>query len=321
MTVLGLLASSFATTVTVLIATQGVLFGVGSTIIYFPVISMLNEWFVTRRGLALGTMQASTGLTGTAMPFALAALLDRYGYATTLRVLVVAIVVLTGPFLPALKGRLPVSQTTRSRKTPLAFLCGPLFYFYSASIFLQGLGHFFPTLYLPSYATSLGYSPSLGALLLALFSLAQVFGQVGNGYLSDNRVPVSVLAFILPLVSCASVFTLWGFGRSLPLLIVFSMIYGFFGGGFVVLWAKMGLELSDDPQVALVTFGIFSSMKGIGNVITGPISAVLILNETRREAYGLEKYRWVVIYCGVCMATCSGTMVILYFVRKLKRTS
>ena len=83
----------------------------------------------------------------------------------------------------------------------------------------------------------------------------------------------------------------------------------------------MGLELSDDPRVALVTFGIFSSLKGIGNIITGPISVALLLPEAKMELYALERYRWVVIFCGVCMAMCSGVMVLLYVIRKFKWTS
>ena len=233
MTVAGLLASSFATTVEGLIATQGVLFGVGVTIIYFPLIGMLNEWFVTRRGLALGIMEASAGLTGIAMPFALAALLNKYGYAMTLRIVAIAVVVLTGPALPALKDRLPASQTTSRRETGLTFFRNPLFYFYSISVFLQGLGHFFPTLYLPTYASNLDYQPSIGALLLALFSLGQTFGQVVNGYLSDSQLSLPILAFTLPLVSSVCVLAIWGLARSLPLLIVFSLLYGFFGGGYV----------------------------------------------------------------------------------------
>ena len=178
--------------------------------------------------------------------------------------------------------------------------------------FLQGLGFYYPTLFLPSYAHSIGYSPSVGALLLALFSLAQLFGQIVNGWLSDKKVSVHTLAFVLPFVSCIAILTMWGLGRSLPPLILFSLIYGFFGGGYVVLWAKMGQELGDDPNIGIVTFGIFAFLKGIGNVITGPISAELLLPDTNAHKYALERYRWIVSYCGVCMFACSMVMVVFY---------
>ena len=137
----------------------------------------------------------------------------------------------------------------------------------------------------------------------------QVPGQIGIGYLSDKRVSVEMLAFLAPLVSAISILTLWGLARSLAPLTIFSLLYGFFGGGYVVLWAKMGLRVSEDPTVALVTFGVFCFLKGVGNVITGLISAGLILEKT---AFGLQRYEWIVWYSGACMLVCVSTVVVLF---------
>ena len=319
--ILSLVGASFARSIGALIVTQGALYSLGVTILYFPMIGMLNEWFVAKRGLALGLVTAATGFSGIVMPFVLAVLLERYGHETTLRAVAVALVVLTGPVLPMVRERLPVSHSTSSTaRTGWEFLKKPLFWFFAASVLLQGLGHFFPTLFLPSYADALGYSPAVGALLLALFSLTQVFGQVSCGYLSDRRVSVEMLAFIFPLISAISILTLWGLARSLAPLIVFSLLYGFWGGGYVVLWAKMCSELSDDPTVALMAFGTFAFLKGVGNVITGPISAELIRPQTLTWEYAVGKYMWIVSYSGVCMFACSIIMVVLFFVRRLKET-
>ena len=315
-TIFSLVGASFVKSVALLIAFQGATYSIGVTLMLFPIISMLNEWFVVKRGLAFGIMCAATGLSGTAMPFVLAILLVKYGYPTTLRAFAVGMAVLTGPCLPLLKGRFPASHSSVNRETDLSFLKRPLFYFFAISGFLQGLGFFFPIIFLPSYAHSIGYSPSIGALLLALVSLAQLFGQIVIGWLSDKRVSVQILAFVLPFIAGVATLTLWGLGRSLPPLILFSLLYGFFGGGYVVLWAKMGQELGNDPNIGLVTFGIFAFLKGIGNVITGPISAELLLPNTNVQEYGLEKYRWIVSYCGICMLASSMIMVVFY-VRKL----
>ena len=315
--ILSLVGASFATSIGALIVTQGALYSLGVTILYFPMISMLNEWFVAKRGLALGLVTAATGVSGVVMPFVLAVLLNKYGYETTLRAFAVALVVLTGPVLPMLKGRLPESPSAMAARSDGSFLRKPLFYFFAASVFCQGLGHFYPTLYLPSYANGLGYSPAVGALLLALFSFMQVFGQISCGYLSDHRVSVEMLAFVFPLISGITILTLWGLARSLTPLVVFSLLYGFWGGGYVVLWAKMGSELSDNSTVALTTFGIFAFLKGVGNVVTGPVSAELIRPQTTLEDYGVGRYKWIVSYSGVCMFVCSITMVALFVKRKI----
>jgi hypothetical protein len=47
---------SFATQLWHLIVTQGLLYGLGFLCIYYPMLSMLNEWFHKRRGTAYGIM-------------------------------------------------------------------------------------------------------------------------------------------------------------------------------------------------------------------------------------------------------------------------
>ena len=54
--IIALIGSSFATKLSHLIITQGLLYGLGFVVIYYPLLSMLNEWFVKRRGLAYGIL-------------------------------------------------------------------------------------------------------------------------------------------------------------------------------------------------------------------------------------------------------------------------
>jgi len=176
-----------------------------------------------------------------------------------------------------LKERLPVARSSARARLDTFFFQKPLFYFFAALVLLQGLGYFYPTLYLPSYATSLSYTPTTGALLLALFYFSQIFGQILIGYVSDNRVSVEILADFAPAVSAIAILTLWGLAHPLPPLIILSLVYEFFGGGYIVLWGKMGMEVTSGPAGRLVTFGSFAFLKGVGNVITGPISASLVV--------------------------------------------
>ena len=52
---LTLVASSYAQRVWQLILTQGVLYAIGGCMIYMPTLQYLDEWFVKRKGFALGT--------------------------------------------------------------------------------------------------------------------------------------------------------------------------------------------------------------------------------------------------------------------------
>jgi hypothetical protein len=49
-------SASFANKVWHLILTQGVLYGLGGSIIYYPTILFVDEWFIRRKGFAFGIM-------------------------------------------------------------------------------------------------------------------------------------------------------------------------------------------------------------------------------------------------------------------------
>lgn len=50
------IAASFASKVWHLILTQGVMYGIGGAIVYYPTLLFLDEWFIRRKGFAFGIM-------------------------------------------------------------------------------------------------------------------------------------------------------------------------------------------------------------------------------------------------------------------------
>ncbi|EON66847.1 hypothetical protein W97_06249 [Coniosporium apollinis CBS 100218] len=68
---LGLIAASFAKGVWHLVLTQGVAYGIGFLVLYYPLLNMLNDWFIKRRGLAHRILFASSSpivLVGPTLP-------------------------------------------------------------------------------------------------------------------------------------------------------------------------------------------------------------------------------------------------------------
>lgn len=61
---ISLFVSSFVSSISGLIVLQGIGFGIGGGLLYTPVIVLLNEWFVRRRGLAGGIIFAGSGVGG-----------------------------------------------------------------------------------------------------------------------------------------------------------------------------------------------------------------------------------------------------------------
>jgi len=262
---------------------------------------MVNEWWVVRRGFAWGIIASASGASGVVFPFIVEALLNKYGYKTTLRAIAVAMAVLTGPLLPFFKGRLPPSEQSVMAKTDWSFIKKPLFWVYCSSNVAQGLGFYFPSLYLPSYATSIGLSSTKGALLLALMSVAQVLGQFTFGFLSDGRIPVNILILASSAMAAIASLTLWGLAHSLGPLIFFALVYGFFGYGYLSMRVRMGTAITGDPTAALALFAVFCFGQGVGNVLAGPISSGLLSKMVDRADYGASRYKSVVIFTGCSM--------------------
>ncbi|UNI23725.1 hypothetical protein JDV02_009527 [Purpureocillium takamizusanense] len=308
LTILGLLTASFASSVNALIGTQGFLYGFGFLTLAFPIFSMLNEWWVTRKGMAFGLMSAASGATGTVMPFIMEALLAKYGRHTTLRASSVAMTILTAPLLPLFKGRMPMASHPSLPRTDWTFVKRPMFWVYACAVLVQGLGFFFPVVFLPSYASSLGLSPFEGAILLALLSIAQVLGQFVLGFLSDKSFSASSLATSCCVATAAVSFTAWGLAKSMPPLAVFALIYGFFGFGFGTLRVAMGRALSNEPSTVFVMFAIFIFLQGVGNVLVGPLSAALMTDATAPERFGAGKYDRVVVFTGLT-STLAGMII------------
>jgi MFS family permease len=309
--IIGLVAGSFANSLGTLILTQGVLYGIGFIIFYYPILSMVDEYWVRRRGMAYGLLCSASGVSGAVTPLALQALLHKYGHRTLLRGVAVFLFVLTGPLIPLLKGR-PGQQHNVALRTDWTFLRTRLFWIYSISNLLMGLGYFFPALFLPSYAGAIGLSTSKGALLLALMSVAQVAGQFTFGYLSDERTSVNALITISASVAAIATLSAWGLARSIAPLVVFALLYGFFGAGYTAMWARMVTAVSNEPSAAQAIFGMFNFGKGVGNIATGPISAGLLGWSSGDVGYGFGTYKAVVLFTGVCLLLSAGSLVTVH---------
>ncbi|OJD40381.1 mfs monocarboxylate [Diplodia corticola] len=81
-------------------------------------------------------------------------------------------------------------------------------------------------------------------------------------------------------------------GRSTPssssvaLLVIFALAYGFFAGGFSSTWGGVLRELEHENSTLDTgfAFGLLAGGRGVGNVVSGPISAALIASTRARNA-------------------------------------
>jgi MFS family permease len=276
-TVASISASAFAPGIASLIALQGALYSIGCGLLFSPISQYMDEWFVARKGLAYGVMWAGKSAVGVAMPFVFSSLLDKFGLRATLLSWAVASALMTLPTLFFLRPRVPLGQMSRNRRLSFAFLKHSAFWMMQIGITVQSFGYLMPSTYLASYATALGFPSFTRPLLIAFFSLSSVFGGVFHGILSD-RVSATRVIMLSSFGSALPIFLLWGLSRHLANVIVFSLLYGFFAGGFSSTWTSMMREIQRDDAAAdtSLVFGLLLGGRGVGFVAGGPVSGALV---------------------------------------------
>ncbi|KFX93023.1 hypothetical protein O988_07036 [Pseudogymnoascus sp. VKM F-3808] len=301
-----LIGASFANNVTHLILTQGVLFALGGSIVYCPALAFVDGWFIERKGLAFGIMWGGTGASGLCIPFILNWLLNAYGFRNALRIWAVVLTLITAPLIYFLRARVPSAQISRPVGQGLGFLRSKTFWLLQVGLIMESLGFFIPGIYLPTFATSLGYSTSTGTLLVALVNAASVPSTILLGMVID-RFHVTTAVLISTVGTVLSVFLFWGLSEALPLLIVFSLLYGFFAGGFVstisgVVKAMKGMDETTDVGTLI---GFLSAGRGIGAIASGPLSEALLSSKPWQGKASLgygTGYGGLIVFTGITAA-------------------
>lgn len=210
---------------------------------------------------------------------------------------------LTAPLLYFVKPRLPVSRTTRSRPFDFSFLKSSTFGILQTGNIIESFGYFLPSIYLPTYARSLGAGSLASTLTVILFNIASVVGCLIMGSIVD-KYHVTTCILLSTIGSTAGVFLFWGLSASLPLLYLFCVVYGLFAGSFSSTWPGIMKEVQKkrsraDPGMV---FAWLAAGRGIGNVVSGPLSETLLKGKPwlGQAALGYGSgYGGVIVFTGV----------------------
>lgn len=313
------LLSSLAREAWHLVATQGVLAALGCALVYSPATLSLGEWFGgggegghnnnnNNRAFAYGVVLSCKNVVGSACPFLLRALLDRYGFRVAIRVWAA---VVAGTAVPAIflvathPSRLHLGGTGTGtgagagagagavegharRRIPWHFLRHRTIYIYSVAIALQSSGYGIPQTYLNTYAHEVTLlSQTSATLLLTIFNIPGIVASSFFGYLSDNKrlnLAASTVTSIPAVGSALAAFLFWGLTSqgSMALLVLFSITFGFFAGGYSATWGSVLNELEREAADRNETvdmgmlYGLLNGARGIGYV-SGGLAGVPLL--------------------------------------------
>ncbi|PVG01313.1 MFS general substrate transporter [Serendipita vermifera] len=283
-----------------------------TAIIYYVCLSYMSEWFVVRRGLANGVINAAGALSGLILPLVLPGLLEKHGISKTLRMLTVFLSALLVPLLPFVRGRLPPSKIqgplSHRGDGSRAWMKQRKFHFLILINTIQGLGYFVPFVWLPTFASAMNLSPSKASLALAML----------NGKKSVNHTRYEVLIYVhrcrtfsTLLGTCIATFIIWSvLGHSLAGLIAFGVVYGSFAGGWTSMWTGFVRQIvHEDPMLSTNLLSYLMLSRGLGNILSTPISTALSsphAGRRRHERFGFDvgsgRFENVILYAGSCFA-------------------
>ncbi|KAI7902572.1 major facilitator superfamily domain-containing protein [Cokeromyces recurvatus] len=242
----GLILASFSTKVWHLYITQSVMHGIGAALLYIVSMSISPQWFIKRRGLAMGIMVSGSGVGGLIMPFVMTALNESLGGAWCYRVLGIISFVISMLATLLLKENPYTSTSTKTKLKEIVDLniCkDPKFIIWCLAGNLSMLSYFIPAFYLPSHATKIGLLPAQGSILVAIFSAVNVIGRIISGYLGDHIGVVNINIIFL-FISGLSSLLIWTFANSFATLMIFIIIYGFMSGTVFSLLAPITAEIT-----------------------------------------------------------------------------
>ncbi|KAI1299791.1 hypothetical protein EDD11_006424 [Mortierella claussenii] len=172
--------------------------------------------------------------------------------------------------------------------------------------FFVANGYFNPYYFFPTYVQKHAGSVSTASLLVGILNGSSAVGRVVMGLASDHIGDVNTL-LISSLCASLSILVVWMLaGSSIPTLVVFCVLYGFFSGSFIAIVPTVAAHLCGISRLASVT-GIVYGGIAVGTLIGSPVGGALL------DLSGGVDYKPLQLWAGLVMAIGAALTLFLKF--------
>ncbi|KAJ5590557.1 hypothetical protein N7450_004529 [Penicillium hetheringtonii] len=285
----------------------GVLGGLGASLIFTPAISAIGHFFYEKRGVATGIAATGGSIGGIVFPLILQSLFPKIGWGWATRVVALICLIAFGLANLLIKSRLPKRPFSKENILPdFRIFREPHFALTTASVFFIEWGLFVPISYISSYALSHGFSTSLSYQIVAILNAGSFFGRWLPGFFADYLGRFNTLIATVALCLLCNACLWLPAGSSLPLLIVYAVLFGFSSGSNISLTPVCVGQLCKTENygryyATAYTIVSFGTLTGI------PIAGE-ILSRCNGEYWGLIAFTTVCYAAG--LACCTAVKVI-----------
>ncbi|MEO8573345.1 MAG: MFS transporter [Pyrinomonadaceae bacterium] len=285
-----------------------------------PSVVLVSNWFVRRRGVALGILLTGTSVGGVLIPPIATPLIERFGWRFAMVVVSMSIWLVLAPAIvflvrtkPADIGLLADGENEPAENTSVVTSHGrtlaeairtPMFWIFAFAAALIFYPIFVTSQQLILQTARIGFTPWQGTLVLSGLFAVSVAGKFLFGYLSDKFAPVRVV-LVCTFVLFASTFLLLDLNSTTAFLFLVPFGLGY-GGAFVLIQRLVAdfFGERDYPKI----LGVITICETLGAVAGGLITGRLADNASGD---------YVVGFYGVIVA--AGGAFLLMLILNLRR--
>ena len=272
-----------------LVYTARVMMGVSLGFVgVLPSVVLVSNWFVRRRGTALGILLTGTSFGGVLIPPLATPLIERFGWRPAMVIVSLIIWLILAPLIillvrskPADAGLLPDGDDMGTDRPIVGNSDGltfsqairtPVFWIFALAAALIFYPIFVTSQQLILQTAKIGFSAWQGTLVLSGLFAVSVAGKFLFGYLSDRFAPVRVI-LLCTAVMFASTFLLVDLNTATAFL--FLIPFGLGYGGAFVLIQRLAADFfgqRDYPKIlgAITISETFGAV--LGGMITGRLA-------------------------------------------------
>ncbi|CAL8302146.1 unnamed protein product [Arctogadus glacialis] len=297
---IGLLGTSFATSLPLRYFTYGILFGCGSSFAFQPSLVILGHYFRRRLGLANGVVTAGASLFSMGLPVLLQKVAKPLGLCRTFQILsifmlVQALLALTfRPLLPAGLGCGPggmpsapsepadpqASRGSRALAQVRRYFNLRVFHIVTYRVWAFGvatavLGYFVPYMHLMSFVKEQFKETDKEWVLLACIGASSGVGRLAFGKIGDlvpglQKIYMQATSFIVLGLMCILIPQCWVFEG----LVAVCVLLGLCDGCFLTLMAPVAFQLVG-PMRASQAIGYLLGLMAIPMTAGPPLAGLL----------------------------------------------
>ncbi|OMJ19892.1 putative transporter ESBP6 [Smittium culicis] len=277
----GLLLASFSTKIWQLVLTQGIIFGLGSSLIVNISLSAPALWFDKHKGLAIGIV-ASGGSSGALILVPIVTkFINILDIHWAFRILAILFLVCTGICGFLIKPRKKFAPSKKlldlsSLKDPAALMI------YAVGSFLQ-ISFNTVVLYFPSNLIDIGKSPTTASNLIMVYCVFSSLSRITSGKFSKKFGAVNI-AIVYHFIIGVLMLALWLTSHKFAPLLIFYICFGIFAVPFFTLGPLIVANYYPDEKVSQIN-GLAYLIMGLTVFICVPTTGVAFENLGHRTSY------------------------------------